>query len=111
MRDIGDLRQRIDRARVDVAGLSADDPRPVMTRERLAQGRRPYPTLRVSGYRHDRRNTKPEQPQRAVDGDVALCADEDANRGRADQPLLVDVPTHTSQKLCSEPQQPVTCAI
>ena len=93
LRDVGDLLERIDRARVDVAGLSADDRRPVEPRERLVGAQsgiiRPCAS---AAYRHDACGAEPEEAQGAVDGGVALGADEDVDHRRADQAALVDVP-------------------
>ena len=60
--DVGDLLERIDRARVHVAGLSTNYPRSIMARERVAKGDRHHPTLRVGRHRHDARGAEPEQP-------------------------------------------------
>ena len=71
---VGDLLERVERAGVDLAGLCADDRRPVAALERCAQRAGVHASLRVGGNRL--RRPKAEQPQRAVDGHVAFLADE-----------------------------------
>ena len=62
VRDVGDLLQRIDRARVHVAGLSADDPRSVVARERLAKRDGTIRPCASAATDTMRRRTEPEQP-------------------------------------------------
>ncbi len=74
LRGSRDLLERIERTGVHLAGLSTDDRRTVVSRQRPAQGLGHQPALRVR--RDLLGSAKPEQSQRSVDRDVALCPDE-----------------------------------
>jgi hypothetical protein len=97
--ELADLPQRVDGAGVDVAGLRADDRRPVPAAERLPQRSRPHAALLVGGDRNDRGRAQAEEPQRPVDGVVAPLASEHPQRRRADQPGRLDVVAGAAEHL------------
>ena len=68
---VGDLVERVERARVHLADLGADDRRRRRPSQRFAQRTRIHPTLRVGGDRLG--CAEPEQAEGAVDRDVALA--------------------------------------
>ena len=76
----------VERTGVHFARLGADDRRPVVDRELIDD----QPPLVVGGHHVGRAH--PEQPQRAVDGDVALRSDDDANHGCAVETALAELP-------------------
>ena len=59
----------------------------------LPQRLGPHPPLPVHGERLDLRRADPEEPERAVDGDVALLADEDAEPRRSLEAVAGEIPT------------------
>ena len=93
--DGGDLRERVEGARVHVAGLGADDRGPVA--ERVAQRGGVHPAL-VVGRQADRRVApEPDDAQRVEDRRVRLLVRDHAHGGRADQPARLDVPARVAQ--------------
>jgi hypothetical protein len=74
---VGDCREVVDRACVHLAGLCAHDRGLLARFERRAERLGVEATLRVRSDRLGR--AEPEQPQRAVDRDVALLAAADAH--------------------------------
>ena len=91
---VGDLGQRVDRPGVHLADLGADDRRAVAGGECRTEAVRVECALRLA-Y-DDGRRSEPEQAQRAVDGDVTLRADQDADARRARQAVPADVPAGAS---------------
>ncbi len=87
---VDDLRQRIEGAGVHVAGLGADDRRAVEASQRLAQRVRAHPALLVGRDAVDPLPPEAEHLERDEDRDVGLVADDDRDRRRADEPVLLD---------------------
>ena len=86
------LREQVAGAGVHVAGLEADDRRPVrLLPEHLLQVGQVDRAVVVGQHRHQRRRAEAEQPQRAVDGGVPLGAGDDPDPRRPDQPVRLDV--------------------
>ena len=86
LRGVGDRREVVAGAGVDLADLRADDRRPVVELERVDR----HPPLVVGRDHLGRAHS--EQPQGPVDGDVTPRANDDAHRRRAVQPVVGDVP-------------------
>jgi hypothetical protein len=96
---VGDRRQRIERAGVDVPELRADDRRSAAGSERTAKRLDLHASLVVRRHRHDARRAHPQEPQRTIDRHVPLLAGEDADPRRAGEPVAPDVPAGVVQHL------------
>src|SRR5207253_6343967 len=92
MDDRGDLLEGIERARVHVAGLGAHDRRAVEPAEGLAERVGPHPALLIGGDAMNASSAKTEHLERREDSDVRFVADDHADRRRAKQPVLLDMP-------------------
>ena len=86
-----DLLERVEGARVHLAGLRADDRRTFASLEGRTERVRAHASLAVGC--HGLGGAEPEQPQRAVDRDVPLLADEHPDARPARQPVTCDVPS------------------
>ena len=93
--ELCDLPDGVDAARVHLADLGTDDCGPVVTVERGRHGGGRRASLAVHLGRRDGPAPEPEQPQRTVDRDVALAADDDPDRRRSREPAALDVPART----------------
>ena len=87
-----DLGERVERARVHVAGLGADDGREVGAGQRLAERAGAHAALAVGRHELDGVAPEPEQPQRVEHGDVRLLAGQHAQPRRALEAARLDVP-------------------
>ncbi len=94
---IGDLRDRVERARVDLAQLGAHDRRPVAAGQRVSESGHIHPSLVVGRNLDDRCRSEAEQPKRAVDRDVAPGTAENPDRGRSGQSVALEVPAGVRQ--------------
>jgi hypothetical protein len=92
-----DLGQWIEGTGVDVARLSADEDRPVDSREDLPERVRPHPALAVGSDAVDAATPQAEHLERGEDRDVGLVADDDGNRWRPEQPVLFGIPAGRAQ--------------
>ncbi len=85
-------------ARVDVAGLRADDRRLALTaRERRGQGVRVHRAVRQRRHLDDRALAQTEEAHGAIDRPVPLRADDDPHLRRAVQAVPADVPAAAVQ--------------
>jgi hypothetical protein len=97
---VGNPREVIERASVDVAGLGNDDRRGVRLQvEDASQQGRIHRAIRAGRHHHDRLLTDPQQPQRSVDGGVAFLTNHDSDTRRSEQPFGADIPAATPQDL------------
>ena len=89
--DGDDRLEVVERSGVHLAGLCADDRRPVHVRQDTFEKLGAHSALVVD--RHDELlgATDSEQPQRAGERHVALLPDHDAERRRAGEPVLAEV--------------------
>ncbi len=87
-----DLVERVERARVHLAGLRADDGRARDPAKRVRQPVEAHTALGVDVDPDCRRGPEPQQAQRAVDRHVALSARHHGDRRGACEPALLDVP-------------------
>ena len=96
MHDRRDLAHRVDRAGVHVSGLRADDDRTGERGQYATQLRGAHAALLIR--RHLLQSfAEAEHPQRRIDRDVSLCAEDHVHRRRSDQPFFLDVPPCASQ--------------
>jgi hypothetical protein len=91
-----DVHERIDGPAVHVAGLRDHD-RLAAAGQRRGERLGPHRPLRVDSNRLDRRGPEAEQPQRAVDGHVALGGGEHADARRAHHAVALDVVARVGQ--------------
>ena len=87
-RRLGDRRQRVERAGVEVAGLRAHDGGRRERRQRLG----PHAPLPVHGHAHEAVAAEADEPERLDQRRMRLLADHDGDRRRAEQPVGLDVP-------------------
>ena len=107
VRDRGDI---VARAGVDVPELRADDRRPVAVRQRRGQQLDAHSPLLVGRNGLDLRAADAEVAQGAIDGDVALLADDDADARRALSPSRAR--SHPMRRTwCRAAAKAVMCAI
>ena len=97
VRDVRDLAHGIEGARVDVAGLGADDRGPAQRGQRAPQLVHVHPALAVGSHAHRAAAAQAEHAQRGDDGDVRLLADHDVHEGRAREAVLLDVPARARE--------------
>jgi hypothetical protein len=99
VRKIADRPERVDRAGVDVAHLGADDRRRASLAQALAEDVGAHGAALVDRDDIEAPLAEPEDPQRPIDGDVPLFADDQPHARRTDQPVPLDVPSG----LCQHP--------
>ncbi len=97
--EIGDGVDRIERARVHVAGLRADNRRAALRLQRRGQRIRLHPALIVGCDAHQLARAESDQPQRADRGRVHFVADHHAHARCALQAIRLDVPAGAAQQL------------
>ena len=85
---LGDRRERIERAGVDVAGLRAHDRRGRERRQRVGA----HAALAVDGDAHEAVAPEAGEPERLDQRRVCLLADHDRDRRRAEEAVGLDVP-------------------
>ena len=95
--DVRDLVDRIEGARVHVAGLRADDRRAVAARERRRERVALHPALIVSGNPLDLPRSDPQQAQRSDDRHVHFVTDDHAEMWCALQSIGLHVTTDAAQ--------------
>src|SRR5215207_977938 len=105
-RDLRYLAKRIDRPRVYVARLGADDHRTLSAGHTLVEGFRLHPPLGIDRNALDRIRPETEKPYRRHDGDVSLLADEDADRRSTEEAPLLNVPARLSKHRMPRRRQP-----
>ncbi len=88
-----DLRERIERARVDVAGLHAHDRRGRERRQRVGA----HPALLVDGHPHEPVAPEADEPERLDQRRMRLLADHDRDRRRAEEAVGLDVPVEAGE--------------
>ena len=97
MRDRADGLQVIDRTRVDLSCLGADDRGlPLLSQHPRERGRE-HAALVICVDRLDAVRAEAEVAQRTVDGGVPLHAGDHAQARCTDQPLPLDIPSHRSE--------------
>src|SRR5215218_5295508 len=84
---VADVIQRIESARVDVAGLGADDSRSRRLGQGGTEGIRPHAALFVRGYGAQARGTETQKAEGPVYGNVPLLADQNSYPGRAQETI------------------------
>src|SRR5580704_1206905 len=79
----------IERARVYVSCLHADNRRPVNSGQQIHT----HPSLRVSWHPHNSVSSEPKHAQRLYCADMNFLAPDHCDLRRSDQPIRLDVPS------------------
>jgi hypothetical protein len=104
VRDCRRRGDRVERSRVQVPGLQADDDRASSCSKRLGQRVGQDPAPRVSG--HDLGCAQPQVAQHEINRVMTLCADQDPHPRCAGEPEPVEVPTDVGQHLLAARRDP-----
>ena len=101
-----DLAHGVEGARVDVAGLRADQGRAGFARQCLGQGVRAHRALAVHRNAFGAARTEARHPQRVQQRGMHLLAHQDPHAGRSGQPVRLDVPPGVGEQAVARRDDP-----
>ena len=98
---LGQFRKRIEGAGIDVAGLQAKNRRPVDFRQKVGA----HAPLRIGTDLDDATASQSQDTQGFEQGGMCLGADDDADRGSAEQPVGFNIPAGALEHLVARGRQ------
>src|SRR5207248_2619331 len=102
VRPLDNLGDGIERTRVHVSRLDADDRRTAYFRKRI----RAHPSLSIDRNLDDPTPAEPQDAERFADGGMRLGRDHNGHQWRAEESVRLHIPTRTLEHRMSRGRQP-----